>query len=304
MRKRSFSCVLLPVWVGKSNKYNILREDFLMKKITTILAAAAAALMLVGCADLAGTGKATGTKSNKTINVDATSANTSKPLNELYRRYIKQLGSSEKVAGITTTITFSEADCILEGDDVIPVQGGGTKKGHAVIGFVFDLNKAWVGGQAATDTNDSHPRDFYVFGFDPLDKKVYIEKYANVNFKDELDTNDGTVGTPVETTVGNGAWYTLPSSEYAKYFEEKTVNGKKEYTVVVKVEPSNGQYNIYMGEKLLGTTTAEKHFKNNANQAIGGVAGYANCPKGTKLKVNYKTDTSTVIGTFYADEEE
>ena len=274
-----------------------------MKKIMTILAAAAVALMLVGCADLAGTGKATGTKSNKTINVDATSANTSKPLNKLYRRYIKQLGSSEKVAGITTTITFSEADCILEGDDVIPVQGGGTKKGHAVIGFVFDLNKAWVGGQAATDTDDSHPRDFYVFGFDPLDKKVYVEQYGNVNFKDELDTDEGTVGNRTEATVGEGSWLSI-ASDYAKCVTEKSVNGKKEYTVVVKIEPYNGQYKIYMGEKLLGTTTTTKHFKNNDNQAIGGVAGYANCPKGTKLKVNYKTDTSTVIGTFFADEEE
>ena len=275
-----------------------------MKKIMTILAALAVALMLVGCADLAGTGKATGTKSNKTINVDATSANTNKPLNHYYRRYIKQLGSSEKVAGITTTITFSEADCVFEGDNVIPAEGGGTKKGHAVIGFVFDLNKAWVDGHAATDTTQSHPRDFYVFGFDPLDKKVYVEQYGNVDFKDELDTDDGTVGTRTEATVGGGSWKILSSSEYAQCVTERTVNGKKEYTVVVKVEPSNGQYNFYMGEMLLGTTSATKHFKNNAKQAIGGVAGYANCPKGTKLVVNYKTDTSTVIGTFYADEEE
>ena len=37
---------------------------------------------------------------------------------------------------------------------------------------------------------------------------------------------------------------------------------------------------------------------------IGGVAAYVNCPKGTKVKANFKTEQSSVTGTFFAEEDE
>ena len=71
----------------------------MVKKILLGLAAGAVVIGLVSCADVAGAGKATVTKTNKTITVDATDK-ASKKLEKDYRRYIKQLGSSEKVAEI------------------------------------------------------------------------------------------------------------------------------------------------------------------------------------------------------------
>ena len=262
-----------------------------MKKIMTILAALAVALMLVGCADVGGTGSATGLKTNKTVNVDATAANTQKPLNKNYRRYIKQLGDSEKVAGITTTITFKESDCTFVGDDI--TVNGVTAPGKAVIGYVFDFYKT----PGSTDTNTQKLRDFYVFGFNPTTSQAYVEHYNSVDFKDELDVNEGTVGDPDEAVFGNYGWASVTEgTDYTK------ING--EYTLVVKIEPaSGGKYKVYLNNKLLGTTAARPNL-DTEGRAIGGVAAYVNCPKGTKVKANYKTEQSSVTGKFFVDEEE
>ena len=73
----------------------------MVNKILLGLAAGAVVLSLVGCGDLAGAGKGKGTKNNLTITVDATD-NANKKLDKAYRRFIKQIGTSEKIAEIAT----------------------------------------------------------------------------------------------------------------------------------------------------------------------------------------------------------
>lgn len=259
-----------------------------MKKIMTILAAAAVALMLVGCADLAGKGSATGLKTNKTVNVDGT-ANAQKPLTKDYRRYIKQLGDSKEVAEITTTITFKEDECIF-----------GTADNHVVIGYIFDLNIT----EGTSDSNTSKKRDFYLFGFDPIGKKAYVEHYTGVDFKDELDTDNGAVGSQDHAMFGSGDWASV--TEGTHYTVQK-VNNKDVYTLEVTVrQETKGTYTFELGGYQIGSgsSSAKTKVHNSAGYAIGGVAAYVNCPSGTKVKANYKTQQSSVTGKFFVDEEE
>ena len=263
-----------------------------MKKIMTILAATMVALMLVGCADVGGVGSATGLKTNKTVNVDATAANTRKPMPEgkVWRRYLKQLGDSEKVAEITTTITLDTSKCTLTGDN----------NKQAKIGYVFDLNKPWdtANNKPAEDPSDSKPRDFCILGINPLNGKAYIEHYSGVDLKEELDTDEAgsAIGASDSNIFGGGGWADLPSGSY-------TVEGTV-YTFEVRISQTNkGTYSITLGGKPLGTYTASGHYMDNGF-AIGGVGAYVNCPKGGKVTVNYKTEQSSVTGKFFVDEEE
>ena len=269
-------------------------RGFLMKKIMTLLAALAVALMFAGCADLAGTGSATGLKTNKTVNVDAT-ATAKIPLEKNYRRCIKQLGNSEKVSEITTTITFKEEDCIFDGEEI------NNETSHAVIGYVFDLNKS---PNKPKDTSTERWRDFYVFGFCPSTKKAYIEHYYDVNFKDELDVNEGTVGSRDDEMLGDGGWSAVSDS----YYTVQEVNQKKVYTLVVTVKQDTaGQYTFELGGHQIGKASkasVSKCHDESTGLNIGGVAAYVNCPKGTKVKANFKTEQSSVTGTFFAEEDE
>ena len=267
----------------------------MVKKILLGLAASAVVIGLTSCADVAGTGKATGTKTNKTITVDGTDSK----LTTDYRRYIKQLGSSEKVAEITTTITVDTKDCILTAKN-----SAGTDT-YANVGFVFDMNKVWdtTKNEPKADTSSEKLRDLIVFGFQPLNKKAYVEHYSNVNFKEELDTNDSSVGTCDEAIFGNGDWGTV--TEGTDYALEDGV-----YTLVVKVkQATKGKYDFYLGNKKLGSYQSSGNYVGKASDniegyAIGAVGGYVNCPKGTKVVAKYTTDKDTVTGKFEAEEIE
>lgn len=267
----------------------------MVKKILLGLAASAVVIGLTSCADVAGTGKATGTKTNKTITVDGTDSK----LTTDYRRYIKQLGSSEKVAEIETTITVDTNDCILSSTDA------NSNPTYANFGFVFDMNKVWdseTNGPKA-DKNDEKYRDLVVFGFQPLMKRAYIEHYSNINFKDELDTNDKSVGKSDNNIFGNGGWAAV--TEGTHYTLDDGV-----YTLNIKVkQATKGTYDFYLGGKKLGSYTASGKYvgtaKDNAEgYAVGAVGAYINCPKGTKVKAKYETDSKSVTGKFEAEEIE
>ena len=89
------------------------------------------------------------------------------------------------------------------------------------------MNKSWntTTNSATTDSTNSKLRDLVVFGFQPLKKRAYVEHYSNVNFKDELDTDDSAVGTSDNNIFGNGSWgsvtegsdYTLANGVYTLY---------------------------------------------------------------------------------------
>lgn len=267
-----------------------------MKKIMAILAASAVALALMGCdllAAKAGEGDSKGTKSNLTITVDAT-AQAENPLEKNFRRFVKQLGSSEKVAEITTTITFNDKDSILTIKD-----SNGNVQGRTKIGYVFAMNKSWDTTTDAEikDTTDKKLRDFYLFGFDPYGKRAYVEHYSNVDFKDELDTDNDAIGTCDDAVFGGGEWADV---EEGKDYTVEDGN----YTLVVSVKQSTkGKYDFYLGDRKLGTTKLTSHFTDDDGYAIGGVGGYVNCPKGGKAVVTYTTDKKSVTGKFFADEE-
>ena len=267
----------------------------MVKKILLGLAATAAVLSVVGCGDLAGTGKAQGTKTNKTFTVDGTDAN----LATKYRRYIKQLGSSEKVAEIETTITFDTKTSTLESKDA------NGNKTYANVGFVFDMNKSWdsATNKAKADTSDTKMRDLVVFGFQPGTKRAYVEHYSNINFKDELDTDESAVGTCDKPVFGNGGWSAV--TEGTHYTLEDGV-----YTLTVKIkQATKGTYDFYLGGHKLGSYKSSGNFVGTAadkieGYAIGGVGCYINCPKGTKVVAKYETDTKSVTGKFEAEELE
>lgn len=266
----------------------------MVKKILLGLAATAAVIGLASCADVAGAGKATGTKTNKTITVDGTDSK----LTTAYRRYIKQLGSSEKVAEIETTITFDTEDCILATTGASPT--------YANVGFVFDMNKVWdtEKDEPKKDNGDEKLRDLVVFGFQPGTSRAYIEHYSNVNFKEELDTDVGAVGTCDKLIYGpTNGWGSV--TEGTHYTLEDGV-----YTLNIKVkQATKGTYDFYLGGKKLGSYTASGKYvgtaKDNAEgYAVGAVGAYINCPKGTKVKAKYETDSKSVTGKFEAEEIE
>lgn len=267
----------------------------LVRKTLLGLAAFAVVIGLTSCADLAGKGSATGTKSKKTITVDGTASS----LTTAYRRYIKQIGSSEKIAAIKTTITIDKNDCILT------AKNSSNEDTYANVGFIFDMNKTWdsTENKPTTDTSSSKLRDFVLFGFQPLNKKAYVEHYHDVNFKEELDTDETQVGAKDKNIFGNGSWASV--TEGTDYTYEDGV-----YTLEITISQTTlGTYEIKLGNRSLGTYTASGHYTgtsadNAPGYAIGAVAGYVNCPKGTKVKATYTTDSKSVTGKFEAEEYE
>lgn len=279
-----------------------------MKKIMVIIAAAAVALTFVGCdllAAKAGEGKSSGTKNNKTISVDATGTLATVPEGEVgagaeakYRRFIKELSGNEKTAAIKSTITIPKADLkLVDADD------------NVVVGYVFDMNKSWdaTENKATTDSATSKLRDFVLFGFNLKTKKAYVEHYSNVNFKEELDTSNNTIGEKNNTTDniwGNGGW----SAALTKDTDYREDDDNYYLDVEVK-QATAGTYDFYLGGKKRGSYKASGNFMGTKADgteglAVGGIAGYLKCPKGTKAKIIIETDSDDVVGKLFADEEE
>ena len=271
-----------------------------MKKIMAILAASAVALALMGCdllAAKAGEGEATGTKNNKTISVDATGilANDAETGTEAkYRRFIKELSGNEKTAAIKSTITIPKADYVVsDGADE-----------NVVVGYVFDLNKSWdsTTNKAKADKTDEKYRDFVLFGFSLKTRKAYIEHYSNVNFKDELDTSATTIGSGSDNNIwGNGGW----STQLVKGTDYREDDDNFYLDVEVKQDTAK-KYEFYLGGTKRGSYTASGNFMGKEDDgtdglAVGGIAGYLKCPKGTKAKMIIETDKKDVVGVLSAE---
>lgn len=286
-----------------------------MKKIMTILAALAVALMLVGCAGL-GKGLTTGTKWKKKVTVDGTSISTT------YRRFIKPLSTSTKVSAIKTTIAVDKNTVLTTTVD------GQDKK--AVVGLAFDFHNH---GNAANPEYD-----FVLIGIqpnkdDPGASKFYIERYTDVSkdsakdadtdmADDEEDLGSkgfdtstsamgsyysfGTTGSPL--TIGNtlysptdvvSDWNTVPANSY-----DKDGDNGFEFYVQVK-QTSKGTYDIYLGTTRVATYTPieDAKYKDTNGYRIGKAAVYANAPKGGKVIVKYISDKTETTGLFVDDED-
>lgn len=270
----------------------------LVKKCLIALAALATVMAFTGCGDMAGVGKTSGTKYNKTYTVDATGE--LKNADATWRRYVKQIGSKEEVAEIETTITiykdFAKNDAaIFDVTDTSKSDG----KAKTVVGFIVDYNK---------NATDDTVNDFVVFGFRPSNKTAYLGPYSAIKLgKDvEMDTENGSlVDTKASPKAKSGTEY---FADGAISSDRYTVDDDGNIILQVAIKQETpGTYQFYLGGKKFGSSWKGSTISTKdktKGMAIGGVAGYINVPKGAKVKVNYKTDSKKVTGSLFADEEE
>lgn len=291
-----------------------------MKKIIGLaLALAAAALVFVGCSDETGGGETDGNKWELTMTINGTAnVPTAVEGGKKYRRFWKQLGTKNKVAGITTTITVDKDKYST------------SKNNSGVVGLMFDYN------DSAKDVyGEGDRKDFYLIGFNfkrrtsgTPEASYYIVRNEGVPYdkKESLDTNEddlvsetngakgamvtkGATALDTDSYLAAGAWETLKS----KYF----VDGTSKYKIVVSIRPSLGAnglpdekgYDVYFG-KTDGTfdkiftcdLTALTNSGRVANKTevtvgktiynlpCGGIAVYGNAKT-----INYQYGTNPVI---------
>ena len=264
-----------------------------MKKIMTIIAAAAVALTLVGCANF-GDAKASGTKYKKTFSLDATGELKDADGNAAtYSRAFSALSTSKKCSAIETTITLPKGeDNVFISDKDNP---NTHKKYQAVVGLAFDVHL--TKNDAGEDVYD-----FVLVGVKPGDGGYYIEKYTGVkkdDLKESMKTNEGSIGgtyTPVQGAAETNGWagtLTLPT------------DGDTTWKISVTQETA-GTYKVLINDVVKGTytrelTDAEKADTKNG-KAYGQIFLYANAPTGTKIKGTFESNKDKTVGLF-ADEE-
>ena len=275
-----------------------------MKKLMAVIAALAVALTLTSC-DFLGKGKTSGTKWNTKMTVDGTS------ITKKYRRFIKQLSTSEKVTDIKSTITVDLEKSTIKSND-----------GNAVVGIAFDFHTTKVEGVKTFD--------FVLVGIAPETNKFYIERYENISsekaksiseeaMKEDdgdsaFDTDDSSMGSgdapyvafsgsfpmSIDKYISND-WKDLPSGSYTETEGES-------YEINFRVEQATaGTYDIYLGNTKVATYAGKEKCtdaknKDNYGKCWGGAAVYANTPKGCKVVVKYAQDKEATNGLF-ADEE-
>lgn len=274
-----------------------------MKKIMTIIAAAAVALTLVGCANF-GDAKASGTKYKKTYSIDATGdlGKDSSGADNKYARAFTALSTSKKCSAIETEVVLPVGENL---ENVVT----STEGKNAVVGLAFDVHET-------EGTDGKKYYDFVLVGVKPADGGYYIEKYENIskdNLKETMNTNDGAIdGAKRGATTGakftdcdgktSGDW----ASGTVKTFADATKIVSDGYSWKIKVtQETAGTYEILINDVKKGTykrdlTDAEKSSKDK--KAYGQVFMYLNAPKGTKIKATFNSNKDNTVGLF-ADEE-
>ena len=273
-----------------------------MKKIMTIIAAAAVALTLVGCANF-GDAKASGTKYKKTYSIDATGdIKDANGADASYARAFTALSTSKKCSAIETEVVLPVGEKL---ENVVTSADGK----NAVVGLAFDVHET-------EGTDGKKYYDFVLVGVKPADGGFYIEKYENVskdNLKETMNTNDGAIdGAARGATTGakftdcdgktSGNW----ASGSVKTFTDAAKIATDGYTWKVKVtQATAGTYEVLINDVKKGSytralTDAEKESKDK--KAYGQVFMYLNAPKGTKIKAEFNSNKDNTVGLF-ADEE-
>lgn len=277
-----------------------------MKKLLIGAAMLAAVFAFTGCLQDMGKGGTEGGKFDKTMTVDGTK----KDLEKTYRRYFKELSTSKEVPAIETTVTILKDDSILKGDEDKP----------AVVGLAFDVHRE----EKLVGKEKVNFFDFVLVGFKPSDGYYYVERYVDVSEKNAnggaddtgFDTDEGTVGTTRDAVLheGKGTW-SKSSIELSEDEEGNT------YAVVKVTQEEAGTYVVYINDTKVAsykgtvfgkeakpiangvTTKKDKDtFADATKFAVGGAGVYANCPKGSKLKVNFKSNQKTTYGLFIDEE--
>lgn len=275
-----------------------------MKKIMAVIAAAAVALTLVGCANFGA--KTSGTKWKKTFKLDATDTEKLKDADGTeanYARGFAALSSSKKCNYIETTVTLpakekDKAANIFTASGVSP----------AVIGLAIDVHE--------TTVNNKKYYDFVLVGVRPSSGEFYVEKYENIakdDLKESMITNDKAIGGASETAAAGAAKYTSldGKSTGASFVSGKKVTvdtneaGDKSFKITV-TQDTAGTYvikngNTKLGEYTRALTDAEK--ASTAKLAYGQIFMYGNAPKGTKLTAKFDSNKDATKGLF-ADEDE
>ncbi len=258
----------------------------MVKKILLGTLAVAAILSFAGCKMGAGDGDTDGNKWDLTMTLDTTDEKNPMAADTTYRRFWEQISASEKVAGITTTITIDPANCVYTADTAL------------VAGLIFDLNDG-----AADKTVD-----FNLIGINPKRNngkpQYYIERYEGVSSdkKQSGDSNDSAIGTAV-APLPNMAWTNIPEASYS-------VDGNGVMSFVITITQENRTYTVKIGETTIATYTSArtdhtwKDSKTNVEYLSGGIACYGNASKGNKIVANYKSDKASVIGKLEAEEIE
>ena len=284
-----------------------------MKKIMTIIAAAAVALTLVGCANF-GDAKASGTKWEKTFKLDATTEkkDSDGKVAKNVRGFVA-LSTSKYCSKIETTITLP-----LKDEKNIVVVADGDKAGnYTVVGLAFDVH--------VTKTADNKEfYDFVLLGVQPSTGKFYLEKYVNIakdDLKADMNTNQGTIGNAAyaakESAVeaGKASWISLDNkgnatfaSSVIKTFDAATLQTDGYSWTVSVTQETAGTYVVKVGDKELGKytralTDAEKADTKHDGKAYGQVFMYGNAQAGTKIEAKFKSNKDATVGLF-ADEEE
>ena len=298
-----------------------------MKKTKVLLAGALvlALGLVMGCKMGAGDGEVTGTKWDSTLTVDA-SESAKELLTKKYRRFWKQLGTSEKVTKVQTTLTVDTANSITSNNETE----------YASIGFIFNMHeykaeKAGGTGDYAYEAGDSLV-EFLILGYQPGTGRAYLDHYWGIpkkgikseDGKTTLDTDLSAIAPDDQTQSYNsqsGEWIKAPTSsfftwqpnEVAAFISKTSKDGKtvsEGFTVRIEEAEDIGTYSIKLQNVASGEfeEVATYSVKNdNApsldnTKAQGGVGVYANVPKDCKLIASYVQDKDNTVG-LYVEEE-
>lgn len=284
-----------------------------MKKIMTIIAAAAVALTLVGCQMGNLDGEKKGTKKNLTVTVDNPG-----PSADLYKRGWKQLGTKETVQALETKITIDMTKAtgkVTKGTDNKYTATETGDEVNAVIGLIFDLHETTVKSTEATTAKPAGKYySFVLIGYQPKYKRYYIERFEDVA-QDAFDKGDFPDAKEYITPTSSAAYYTPTSTTFVT---EKTgkfpgdEDGNKasdadialqELTVKI-TQATKGQFKINLGDKEWPyTPAANEAYTNKEGYRIGGAGYYVNCPVGCVAKANFNSKNDNTKG-LNADEED
>lgn len=301
-----------------------------MKKAKVVLAGALvlALGLVMGCKMGAGDGEVTGTKWDSTLTVDA-SESAKEPLEKKYRRFWKQLGTSEKVTKVQTTLSIDTAN------SVSVAKNDGIDQ-YASVGFIFNMHEYKAEADGGSEGYEYKKGDalveFLILGYQPGSGRAYLDHYWGIpkkgikseDGKTTLDTDLSAIAPLAQTDSyqgSSGKWVTnqnifsWQANDVAAFISKTSKDGK---TVAegftVRVEDVAGQAGVYsiklqnvdtrefVEVAQYNTATYDKKPTLAGTKPQGGVGVYANVPKQCRLVASYVQDKDNTVG-LYVEEE-